>query len=92
MLCVFAIDTGLGNVYKVVGSEDYVTQKSLSQKPVSQQLCSLAFIYDTTQTTVAIANLSGFCRVLSNNHWLWKKDGCQKNHPDWRQVVMDACL
>ena len=24
--CVFAIDTGLGNVYKVVGSEDYVTQ------------------------------------------------------------------
>ena len=26
VLCVFAIDTGLGNVYKVVGSEDYVTQ------------------------------------------------------------------
>ena len=24
VLCVFAIDTGLGNVYKVVGSEDYV--------------------------------------------------------------------
>ena len=23
---MFAIDTGLGNVYKVVGSEDYVTQ------------------------------------------------------------------
>lgn len=26
ILLVFAIDTGLGNVYKVVGSEDYVTQ------------------------------------------------------------------